>query len=129
MAGVIESVHGYWIFFQYGLKGEERPGAYLLEGLDLFLGSMIFLIFGLGILSIFIDYHKADENLPEWLRIQNFKGLKVLLWETILVTLVVFSFTNILTTKGGLKWDALILPCIILILMLGLFLMKRSEKP
>lgn len=128
IAGVLESLHGYKIFFEYGLKGEERPGAYLLGGLDLFLVSMVFLIFALGILSIFINYHKADENLPDWLKITNFKGLKILLWETVLVTLVVFSFTRILTSKESLQWGALILPGVILILTLALFLMKRSEK-
>ena len=127
-AGVIESVHGYKLFLEHGLNGEERPGVFLLQGLDLFLVSMVFLIFGLGILSIFINYHKVDENLPDWLKIENFKGLKILLWETVLVTLVVFSFTGIISSKESLQLNALILPGIILILTIGLFLMKRSHK-
>ena len=127
-AGVIESVHGYKLFLEHGLNGEERPGVFLLQGLDLFLVSMVFLIFGLGILSIFINYHNVDENLPDWMKIGNFKGLKILLWETVLVTLVVFSFTKIITTKEALKWDALIFPLVILVLTLGLFLLKRSTK-
>jgi uncharacterized membrane protein YqhA len=121
-------VHGYKIFLEDGLNGEERPGVFLLHGLDLFLVSMVFLIFGLGILSIFINYHKVDGNLPDWLKIENFKGLKILLWETVLVTLVVFSFTGIISSKESLQWNALILPGIILILTIGLFLMKRSQK-
>jgi len=126
--GVMESVHGYAIFLEHGINGEERPGVFLLHGLDLFLVSMVFLIFGLGILSIFINYHKVDENLPDWLKIENFKGLKILLWETVLVTLVVFSFTGIISSKESLQWSSLILPGIILILTTGLFLMKRSQK-
>jgi uncharacterized membrane protein YqhA len=121
-------MHGYKIFFQQGLNGEERPGVYLLRGLDLFLVSMVFLIFALGILSIFINYHNADEKLPDWLKIGNFKGLKILLWETVLVTLVVFSFTNVITAKESLQLNDLILPGVILILTLALFLLKRIEK-
>jgi len=128
VGGVLESLKGYQLFLQHGMNKEYRPGAYLLEGLDLFLVSMVFLIFALGILSIFIDYHKADENRPSWLKIDNFQGLKILLWETVLVTLVVFAFTNIITSKEGLQWSTLILPGVILILTLSLFLMKRSEK-
>lgn len=127
-AGVLESVQGYKIFLQHGLKGEERPGVYFLAGLDLFLVSMVFLIFALGILNIFIHYHKVDENLPDWLKIANFKELKILLWETVLVTLVVFTLTEIGTSRESLKWDSLILPGIILLLTLSLYLMKRNDK-
>jgi uncharacterized membrane protein YqhA len=128
-AGVISSIHGYTIFYNQGLNGAERPGVYLLEGLDLFLVSMVFLIFALGIIRIFTHYNTSeDENLPRWLRIKDFKELKILLWETILVTLVVFTFTTIISNKEVLKWDALIIPSVVLILMLSLFLMKRSEK-
>jgi uncharacterized membrane protein YqhA len=125
----MESIHGYKIFFKDGLDGNERPGVYLLEGLDLFLVSMVFLIFALGIIRIFTHYNTTeDENLPRWLRIKDFKELKVLLWETILVTLVVFTFTRIISNKEVLQWNTLIIPSVVLILMLSLFLMKRSEK-
>lgn len=126
-AGVLESLHGYKIFLQYGLEGKERPGVYLLGGLDLFLVSMVFLIFGLGILNIFINYHKVDENLPDWLKINSFKGLKILLWETVMVTLVVFSFTGIITNRESLQWTALIIPGAIMLLSVGLFFMKKHE--
>jgi len=128
LAGVLESLHGYKIFLQYGLEGKERPGVYLLGGLDLFLVSMVFLIFGLGILNIFINYHKVDENLPDWLKINSFKGLKILLWETVMVTLVVFSFTGIITNRESLQWTALIIPGAIMLLSVGLFFMNKHEK-
>jgi len=128
VSGVINSLHGYKIFLQQGIKGEEHPGLYLLEGLDLFLVSMVFMIFGLGIMRIFTHYNDTDENLPSWIKIESFKELKILLWETILVTLVVFELTEIVTIKQSLKWDSLILPGIILLLTLSLYLMKRNDK-
>ena len=108
IGGVIESIHGYRLFFEHGLEGENRPGAYLLKGLDLFLVSMVFLIFAFGIMRIFTHYQSADENLPGWLRIKDFKELKILLWETVIVTLVVFTLTEIVTSRQSLKPDALI---------------------
>jgi uncharacterized membrane protein YqhA len=128
IGGVIESIHGYRLFFEHGLDGEYRPGAYLLKGLDLFLVGLVFLIFALGIMRIFTHYNSTDENLPAWLRISDFKELKILLWETVIVTLVIFTLTEIVTSKQSLKLDALILPGVILMLTLSLFLMKRNDK-
>lgn len=127
IGGVLESIHGYMLFYQHGLDGESRPGTYLLKGLDMFLVSMVFLIFALGIMRIFTHYHSSDENLPGWLRINNFKELKILLWETVIVTLVVFTLTEIVSSNKALNLDALIMPGVILILTVSLFLMKRND--
>jgi uncharacterized membrane protein YqhA len=67
-------------------------------------------------------------DLPDWLNIKNFKELKILLWETILVTLVVFSLTGLVSGKDTLTWNVLILPAVIFVLSLSLFLMKRGEE-
>lgn len=127
LGGVIESVHGYRVFMEHGLDENYRPGLFLLKSLDMFLVSMVFLIFGLGILRLFIHYKSEDESLPGWLRIKDFKELKVLLWETVIVTLVVFTLTEIISTKQALKPDALIMPGIILVLSISLFLMKPKD--
>ena len=128
IGGVVESIHGYRLFFEHGLEGENRPGAYLLKGLDLFLVSMVFLIFAFGIMRIFTHYESPDENLPGWLKIKDFKELKILLWETVLVTLVVFTFTEFVTSRQFLKLETLIMPGVILILSVSLFLMKGKEN-
>lgn len=127
-AGVYESVQGYIMFFQHGLSEEHRPGVYVLKGLDLFLVSMVFMIFALGMMRIFTHHHEDDSDLPNWLKIDNFKELKVLLWETIVVTLVVFAFTEIATSKKALGWEALIMPGVILLLTIGLVLMRKQDK-
>ena len=77
---------------------EHKPGLQILKGLDLFLVSIVFMILGLGILKIFVFSHMPFTDLPDWLNIKNFKELKILLWETILVTLVVFSLTGFVST-------------------------------
>ena len=123
--GVKHAYHGY----EEVLTGEEhgRPGLHFVESLDAFMVSLVFLIFSLGIMRIFTHYHTEDDKLPAWLRINSFIELKVLLWETILVTLVILTVSVLVTNLHELKWELLILPCITLILSLSLYLMKKGS--
>ena len=134
ISGVLESIHGFQIFFRKLQTGEKiLPGIYFMESLDRFLVAFVFMIFRLGIWKLFYVKNTEDEDLPGWLRIGSFKELKILLWETILVMLVVFTVSmvvNTTTVKGvtldSLGWEALILPIIILILSLSLYLMRKE---
>lgn len=125
IGGVIESIEGVRLFISHGLDEEKKPGLKLLKGLDLFLISMVFMIFAIGIVRLFGIYSDDKDELPSWLNIHSFKELKVLLWETILVTLVVFTLTSIATDRSGLHWEMLILPGVILILSLSLYFMRK----
>jgi uncharacterized membrane protein YqhA len=125
IGGVIESIEGVRLFISHGLDEEKKPGLKLLKGLDLFLISMVFMIFAIGIIRLFGIYKDNSDELPSWLNIHSFKELKVLLWETILVTLVVFTLTSIATDRSGLHWEMLILPGVILILSLSLYFMRK----
>jgi phosphate starvation-inducible membrane PsiE len=55
------------------------------------------------------------------------KGLKVLLWETILVTLVIYCLQILLTHKE-LSLELLILPGAILLLAVALFFVRWKEQ-
>lgn len=134
ISGVIESIHGFEIFFRKLINGEPiLIGIYFMESLDRFLIAFVFMIFGLGIWKLFYVKEGQIEDLPAWLKIESFKDLKILLWETIMVTLVVFTISMVVNTtaeKGAvidsLSWNALVLPAIILILSLSLFLMRKE---
>jgi uncharacterized membrane protein YqhA len=129
LSGVAECIKGYKVIYQFGFgESEGRPAVHILQGLDLFLVGLVFMIFALGIMKIFTHYNGDEAGVPNWLKIKSFKELKVLLWETILVTLVVFTLTGIVSHKGALGWETLILPLIILILTMGLFLMREKES-
>lgn len=130
VGSIADSIKGFAALFQYGFEGmeEHKPGFQILKGLDIFLVSIVFMIFGLGILKIFVLSHMPFTDLLDWLNIKNFKELKILLWETILVTLVVFSLTGLVSGKETLTWDALILPAVIFVLSLSLFIMKKGEE-
>jgi len=127
IAGVRRSLEGYVGLYR---QGSEQQGAdaklLLLESLDSFLIALVFLIFSLGIMKIFIGYGYADEALPPWLRIKNFEELKILLWESILVTLVVMCMSAIAHRRPSLGWDVLVLPAIVLVLAVGLYLMRQK---
>lgn len=127
VAGAIKCIDGYQMFFYSGLNTseEQRPGLLLLEGLDFFMVSLVFMIFGLGIGRLFLLDHLKDEDTPKWIRIHNLTELKYLLWETLLTTLAILSLTNIVE-HGMHEINDLYFPAVILILALSLFLMRKS---
>ncbi|MBZ5856081.1 YqhA family protein [Flavihumibacter profundi] len=128
IGGALESIKGYMIFYQYGFEEEKSIGIYFLKGLDFFLVGIVFMIFALGIMKIFTHDQIPDDNLPEWLKIKSFKELKILLWETILLTMVVFCLTLIRSSKESIKWDLLVLPAIILVLTVSFYLVKGKKE-
>jgi uncharacterized membrane protein YqhA len=128
-AGVRQSIEGYGMVFRY-LGGAEIPGPkmLLLESLDSFLAALVFLIFGLGILKIFIAPDQLIEGLPSWLQIKSFVELKILLWESILITIVVMAMGTVARRLGSLNWDVLVLPAVVLLMAVGLYLMRGGEE-
>jgi uncharacterized membrane protein YqhA len=129
VSGAVHCIHGYAVYVENGLlpNQESRPGLHLVEGLDSFMVSLVFLVFGLGIARLFVFNNVKSEDLPTWLQFHDLKGLKVLLWETILVTLVIFCLSRIVTDDFQ-SWTSLILPGIILMLSAALFFMRGSES-
>lgn len=110
-------------------SGWSRPGVELLHSLDFLLISLVLLVMGLGIAKLFVLKPAAQDppSLPVWLRIESISQLKVLLWETILTTLVIVALSDLirgLFTK--LDWTALIIPLAIVVLALSLFFMKKA---
>lgn len=126
--GTIFSVKGYIEFIQNGFMPSEtyQPGLYILKGLDAFMLAIIFIIFGLGIARLFLFDNDSEDQVPSWLRFKEMKGLKVLLWETILVTLVIYCLQILLTHKEQ-SLDLLILPGAILLLAVALFFVRSKE--
>jgi uncharacterized membrane protein YqhA len=129
IGGTVLSIKGYIEFAKNGFIPSETyiPGIYILKGLDAFMLAIIFMIFGLGIARLFLFNTVSDDLIPSWLRFKEMKGLKVLLWETILVTLVIYSLQVLLTHKD-LSIELLILPGAILLLTLALFFVRWKDQ-
>lgn len=128
VVGVVECFNGYLGFIRMGFEvtETERPGIHLLDALDFFMVALVFMIFGLGLGRLFLFDKVSGEQLPGWLRISNLSELKFLLWETILLTMVIFCITHL--ARSDIKsYDILILPGVILILALSLFFIKRGN--
>jgi uncharacterized membrane protein YqhA len=129
VGGTIFSFKGYIQFIQNGFIPSEtyNPSLYILKGLDAFMLAIIFMIFGLGIARLFLFNNDSEDQIPTWLRIHEMKGLKVLLWETILVTLVIYCLQILLTNKE-LSLKLLIVPGAILLLAVALFFVRWKEQ-
>ena len=129
VGGTAMSIKGYTEFIENGFipTGTDQPGLYILKGLDGFMLAIIFLIFAFGIARLFLFNNASDEKIPTWLMFKDMKGLKVLLWETILVTLVIYCLQILLTYKQQSP-EMLVLPGAILILAIALFFMRYKEK-
>ena len=128
VGGTLMSIKGYAEYIQNGFTPSEtyHPGMLILKGLDAFMLAIIFIIFGLGIARLFLFNNAPDDQIPSWLRFHEMKGLKVLLWETILVTLVIYCLQILLTHKE-IIFELLILPIAILLLTIALFFMRWKE--
>ena len=128
VGGTIISIKGYIEFTRNSFIPNETymPGMLILKGLDGFMLAIIFIIFGLGIARLFLFNDVPDDQVPNWLRFKGVKGLKVLLWETILVTLVIYCL-QVLLTHEELSLELLILPGAILLLAVALFFVRWKE--
>lgn len=108
---------------------DNRPGIELLHSLDFVFVSLVLVVLGLGIAKLFLlaPNSKADAELPAWLRIEGISELKVLLWETILTTLLIAGLSELVVGLFSRQdWTILLTPIAILILALSLFFMKKA---
>jgi uncharacterized membrane protein YqhA len=127
--GAIRAIHSIYEWMAAGFVDDSgKLGIHLVESIDVFMIAILFMIFGLGIARLFIFDKIQNDQLPAWLHINDLKDLKILLWETIMVTLVITNVSQIFEHPDYVfKWELLILPIVILILTLSLFLMKKEN--
>jgi uncharacterized membrane protein YqhA len=127
--GAYETVHALVLIVRSMGGGEwGNPGVILFEALDRFLLAVLFYIFGIGMIKLFTPELIRDEQLPKWLNVAGIRELKLLLWETTLVTLMVACVTGVIRRADALTWDALVLPAVIAVLALSLFLMRSKVE-
>src|SRR6187401_2708046 len=102
----------------------DRPLIPALEAVDLFFLALVFLIMAIGLVQLFVgDIRLVRLPALAWLKIQSFTALKVLLWDTFLVTLLVLFVTRLILVDT-INWEVLILPGAILMLTVSSYLLK-----
>ena len=73
----------------------ERPLLPALEAVDMFFMALAFFIVAIGLAQLFIgDLTLLKDVSFSWLRIESYSQLKLLLWDTFLVTLLVVFLTR-----------------------------------
>src|SRR5690606_30472412 len=139
IAGLCFAVLGIYEFFHslnFSTEGTHDAVAIailLLKTIYMFLIAIVCFIFSLGLMLLFDNKQNLSThlNLPEWLNINNFMQLKVILWEAILTTLVVSYLATLVQLKfKGLpiSTESLIIPGAILLISISLYALKKSEK-
>ena len=129
ISGVIKSVDAYiGVVESIATSEPVKPGILLAEALDSFLISIVFIIFSIGVYKLFVYEEESKIDLPKWLDINDFAGLKFLLWESIIITLIVLSITSVVESFHHLSWSVIILPVIVLILSVSYFAIKKAKK-
>jgi uncharacterized membrane protein YqhA len=123
---VYRSLYAYILIAQG--KMEERPGVYILESLDSFLIAIFFLVFAIGIAKLFLSNTSFIKgyDLP-WLNIKNFSDLKLILWEMLLTTLLVFFGVSLVVHEEQLDWTLLIIPASVLMLAIAYKFLKQGH--
>ena len=110
--------------------GEVRPGLGFIESIDIFLISLVFLVFSVGINLLFIKHSDQEfiASVPKWMRVKNFSELKFLLMEAIIATLFVLLISAFIQLDGAIDWEFLVLPATVLMLAISLKILKWKEE-
>ena len=125
---LLRGYHAYSVLLRgERVRGEGRPGIEIAESVDALLFSLVLLVLSLGTSSLFLAGEDEQRRLPDWMRIKSLTGLKLLLWEAILATLVVTAATGLIAALPDVEWRHLILPLAVLILSVSYFLLKRID--
>lgn len=130
--GVYKSFLGIYGVLNGQIGTDAKPGLLLFQALDIFLFAFLFLIFSMGFAQLFIPKPSRimtlmDSITPDWLKVENFTQLKLILWDTVLTTLVVVFIGNIFSANGEYDWQTTIIPVTILLLSLSKLLINKKS--
>ena len=109
-------------------EGDSKPGVHLIEAVDTYLFSLVILVLGGGIFKLFVGNEDTFKGSVVFSKINTFMDLKVLLWETLLLTLTVWCALGFFAHPKDLKYEQLILPVTIVLLALALKLIRGIKR-
>ena len=106
---------------------EGKPGIHLIESVDTLLFSLVILVLAGGIFKLFVGNEHTFKESAIFSKLNSFMDLKVLLWETLLLTLTVWCALSFFVDPDSLHYKQLILPVSILLLALALKFIKTEK--
>lgn len=129
--GVYEIVIGINGIFSGLIGTEAAPGLKLFVSIDLFLIGFLFLIFSLGFTRLFVPRPSKivtllDGVTPNWLKVDTFTELKLILWDTVLTTLVLTFVGEVIRAKNAQDWKLIIIPISILLISFARYWIKKK---
>jgi uncharacterized membrane protein YqhA len=104
-----------------------KAGIYLIEAVDTYLFALVILVLGGGIFKLFVGNENTFKDSAIFSKINDFMHLKVLLWETVLLTLTVWCALSFFVDPDNLQYEQLILPVSIVLLALALKFIKAEN--
>jgi len=110
------------------IEGDGKPGVHLIEAVDTYLFALVILVLGGGIFKLFVGNENTFKGSAVFSKINTFMDLKVLLWETLLLTLTVWCALGFFAHPKDLQFEQLILPVTIVLLALALKLMRGIKR-
>ena len=105
-----------------------KPGIHLSEAVDTLLFLLVILVLGGGIFKLFVGDENTFKNSIVFSKIKTFMDLKVLLWETLLLTLTVWCSLGFFSHGKNFGYEQLILPVTIVLLALALKLIRSVKE-
>jgi len=131
--GVYETGLGVYGIFIGQMHTDTVPGVNFLVALDGFLLGFLFIISSLGFTQLFIPKPSKiadalDGITPEWLKVENFAQLKLILWDTLLTTLVVKFLEDAFRSNNESFLEFIGLPVAIFLIAISKYLILKSEK-
>ncbi len=109
---------------------EFSPGIELAEAIDVFLIALVFLVFLIGINTLFIKYDDEEyiKGVPKWMRVKDFSELKLILMEAIIATAFILFISGFATQVEHFDWEFLVIPGSILLLAISFKVLKWKEE-
>ena len=111
-----------------GIQEGGKPGIHLIESVDSLLFSLVILVLAGGIFKLFVGNENTFKDSAIFSELKTFMDLKVLLWQTLLLTLTVWCVLGFFLDKDILDYKQLILPISIVLLALALKLLKDKKN-
>ncbi len=116
----------YLAFLSLFYEGYDKPGIHIIEAVDTLLFALVILILSGGIYKLFLGDSETFKNTAVLSKVNSFKDLKVLLWETLLLTLTVWAALGYFHDEV-FQYEQLVLPASILLLALALRFLKGGN--
>ena len=106
----------------------QYPTVSILSVTDVFFLGLVLMISGIGIAKLFLpgSFMANLVDLP-WIRINNLSQLKLLLWETLMLAMVIFFIVILVESIDHLDYTILYIPTSILLLTFSGYLLKRES--